>query len=416
MDIGKTLNVNMVLFGTVQRDKDRLRVTARLVNTADGFTVWSDMFERESKDVFKVQDEISGAIVAAIQPELTATSAAPARSATTASQASHGTTDLQAYDLYLRGRYFFDKRGEASLRRALDYFEQAAAKDSLFARAFTGIADVYATLPLYANVRVDSVMPLALKAINRAVALDSTLPEAFASRGSLLQAGWRWAEAEADYKRALSLDPNYATAHQWYGELLLVNGRLKEARAQLRRATELDPLSPVTCGSFALSLAVAHLNDSATVAGRRAVELDSSLIVTRFMLGAVYLQAGRTPEAVAQLEAAQRIDPSSITVSGLLGYAYAKSDKSRRASDLAAGAETQIGHASGAAPAAARIFLALGDKPRALSLLERAAADHDAFFASESLAESFFDSVRADPRFAAIVARVGLDKSVISPR
>ena len=418
-EIGKTLNVTMVLFGTVQRDKDRLRVTARLVNTADGFTVWSDMFERQSKDVFKVQDEISSAIVAAIEPELTSAPAAPvgaAPPATAAASANHGTSDLQAYDLYLRGRFFFDKRGEPSLRRALDFFQQAAAKDSTFARAYTGIADVYATLPLYANVRVDSVMPLALAAINRAVALDSTLPEAFASRGSLLQAGWRWADAEADYKRALALDPNYATAHQWYGEMLLVNGRLKEARVQLKRATDLDPLSPVTFGSYAVALAAARVPDSALIAGKRAVELDSSLVVTRFMLGTVYLEANRVAEATTQLEAAQRIDASSITANGLLGYAYAKSGKSRRASDLAVGAETQVGRASGAAPAAARVFLGLGDKARALSLLERAAADHDAFFASESLAESFFDPIRADPRFAAIVAKVGLDKSVLTPR
>jgi serine/threonine-protein kinase len=416
MDIGKQLKVTMVLFGTVQHDKNRLRVTARLVNTADGFTVWSDMFERESKDVFKVQDEISSAIVAAIQPELTASSSAPTPTASAAGSPNHGTNDLQAYDLYLRGRYFFDKRGEPSLRRALDLFRQATAKDSTFARAYTGIADVYATLPLYANVRVDSVMPLALTAINRAVALDSTLPEAFASRGSLLQAGWRWKEAESDYKRALTLDPNYATAHQWFGELLLVNGRMKEARAELKRATELDPLSPVTFGSYALALAASRIMDSAVIAGKRAVELDSSLVVTRFMLGTVYAQAGRIPEATTQLEAAVRIDPSSTTANGLLGYVYAKAEKGRRASDMAVGAETQIGHVSGAAPAAARIFLALGDKSRALSLLERAATDHDAFFASESLAESFFDPIRGEPRFAAIVAKVGLDKSLVTPR
>jgi hypothetical protein len=134
------------------------------------------------------------------------------------------------------------------------------------------------------------------------------------------------------------------------------------------------------------------------------------------MLGTVYLEAGRLPDATTQLEAAQRIDASSVTVAGLLGYAYAKTGKSRRASDLAVGAETQIGRAGGAGPAAARIYLALGDKGRALSLLERAAADHDAFFASESLAESFFDPIRSDPRFAAIVAKMGLDKSVLTPR
>jgi len=420
MDIGKSLNVNMVLFGTVQRDKNRLRVTARLVNTADGFTIWSDMFERESKDVFKVQDDITSDIVAAIQPELTsaapkaASTAAPAAAPPVAT-ANHGTTDLQAYDLYLRGRYFFDKRGEANLRHALDFFQQAAAKDSSFARAYTGISDVYATLPLYANVRVDSVMPLALAAINRAVRLDSTLADAFASRGNLLQVGWRWADAEADYKRALTLDPNYAGAHQWYGELLLVNGRLAEARAQLKRATELDPLSPVTFGSYGVSLA-SRVADSAIIAGKRAVELDSSLSVTRFMLATVYLELGRLPDAITQLEAAQRIDASSFTITGLLGYAYAKSGNQRRAADLAIGAETQVGRASGAGPAAARIFLALGDKGRALSLLERAATDHDAFFSSESLAESIFDPIRADPRFAAIVAKVGLDRRVITPK
>jgi serine/threonine-protein kinase len=421
MEIGKSLNVTMVLFGTVQRDKDRLRVTARLVNTADGFTVWSDMFERESKDVFKVQDDITSAIVAAIQPELTsaaanAPSAAPSQAPAPVAAGNHGTNDLQAYDLYLRGRYFFDKRGEANLRHALDFFQQAAAKDSSFARAYTGIADVYATLPLYANVRVDSIMPLALAAINRAVRLDSTLADAFASRGNLLQAGWRWADAEADYKRALLLDPNYASAHQWYGELLLVNGRIPEARAQLKRATELDPLSPVTFGSYAVALAAARVADSAIIAGKRAVELDSSLSVTRFMLGTVYLALGRLPEATTQLEAAQRIDASTVTIIGLLGYAYAKAGNQRRASDLAIGAETQVGHVSGAGPAAARIFLALGDKSRALSLLERAATDHDAFFSSESLAEPFFDPIRADPRFAGIVTKVGLDRRVITPR
>jgi len=421
MDIGKSLNVTMVLIGTVQRDKDRLRVTARLVNTADGFTVWSDMFERESKDVFKVQDDITNAIVAAIEPELTAAASnTPAAAAPVAASpvaaSNHGTNDLQAYDLYLRGRYFFDKRGEANLRHALDYFQQASAKDSNFARAYTGISDVYATLPLYANVRVDSVMPLALAAINRAVRLDSTLADAFASRGNLLQVGWRWADAEADYKRALSLDPNYASAHQWYGEMLLVNGRLVESRAQLKRATELDPLSPVTFGSYAVALAAARVSDSAIVAGKRAVELDSSLTVTRFMLGTVYLALGRIPEATTQLEAAQRIDASSVLITGLLGYAYAKSGNQRRASDLAIGTETQVGRTSGAGPAAARIFLALGDKSRALTLLERAAADHDAFFSSESLAEPFFDPIRADPRFAAIVAKVGLDRRVITPK
>ena len=424
-ELGKSLGVNMVLTGTVQRDKDRLRVTARLVNTADGFTVWSDMFERDARDVFKVQDEISSAIVSAISPELSSggggTASAPAPAAPQGTPASgqspaqHGTSDLLAYDLYLRGRYFFDKRGESSLRRALDYFQQATQRDSNFARAYAGIANTYALLPLYANVRIDSIMPLAMSAIDRAVKLDSTLAEAFASRASLLQAAWRWNDAERDYKRALSLDANAAQPHQWYGELLLILGRTPEARVQLARATQLDPLAPVTLGSYALALAVARQPDSAIAAARRAVELDSTLVVTRFMLGAVYLQAGRVSDAITQLEAATQIDASSTPALGLLGYAYAKSGKTHQASDIAKTLENQVGRSAGAAAAAARVYIGLGDRNRALTLLERAATDRDSFYSSESLAENFFDPIRADPRFSAIVARVGVGARLAQP-
>ena len=413
IELAKALNASMVLVGTVQREGGRMRVTARLVNTADGFTVWSDMFERESKDVFKVQDDISSAIVAAISPELSGASATTAKTTVAASATAnndHGTTDLQAYDLYLRGRYFFDKRGETSLRRALDYFQQAAKRDSMFARAYAGMGSVYALLPLYAHIRADSVLPLALAAINRAVALDSTLPDAFASRATMLQAGWLWSDAERDYRRALKLEPNYAAAHQWYGEMLLLNGRTAEAAAQLNRATELDPLSPIAFGSYALALAVARAQDPAIAAGRRAVELDSTLLVTRFMLGGVYLQFGRTAEAIRELEVAARLDTSSVQTLGLLGFAYAKSGNTQRAQELAKGLEADATHGvSGAAAAAARIYIGLGDNPHALTLLQRAAADRDSFFSSESLAENFFDPLRGDPRFVALVRTTGLN-------
>jgi len=424
VDLGKALGVNMVLVGTVQRAGGKTRVTARLVNTADGFTVWSDMFERESKDVFKMQDEISSAIVSAISPELSSNTAAPAAQApapkdtiaTTAqtSAVARGTANLEAYDLYLRGRFFFDKRGETSLRRALDYFEQAAKKDTTFARPYAGIANVYALLPLYANVRADSVMPLALSAINRAVALDSTLSEAFASRGALLQANWQWAEAERDYERSLRLDPNSAQAHQWYGELLLIDGRASLAQTQLKRATELDPLSPIIFGSYGLALAAARQYDPAVAAARRAVELDSTLLVSRFMLGTVYLQANRIAEATRELETAARLDATSVPTMGLLGYAYAKAGKTSQATALARDLESSIGKKAGATSAAARVYLGLGDNGRALTLLERAASTHDPFFSSESMLEGFFDPVRADPRFDALVSRVGLSKRVLS--
>jgi eukaryotic-like serine/threonine-protein kinase len=404
-EIGKALNVTMLLEGTVQREQGRLRVTARLVNIADGFTLWSDMFERQVTDVFSVQDEIAHAIVDAISPELTTT-------LSSAATPSHGTADVQAYDLYLRGRYFFQKRGETALHRALDYFQQAIQRDSTFARAWAGMADVYGLLPLYSPVSNDSVMPLALHAIDRAISLDSMLPEAFASRGSLLQSSWQWGRAEADYKRALALDPNNATAHQWYGEMLLINGRTADSRAQLKRATELDPLSPIVFGSYGLSLAVARLPERALAAARRGVELDSTLLVARFMLAAVELQARKTADAIRTLEAAQRLDPGNVQTLGLLGYAYAQSGNARRARELATALADTVAHPNGGAAAAARVHLGLGEPQRALDLLERAAARHDAFFVSESLGGSFFDSLRGNPRFAAVVRTVGLDPGI----
>src|SRR5205085_2448829 len=177
-----------------------------------------------------------------------------------------------------------------------------------------------------------------------------------------------------------------------------------------KRATELEPLSPIAFASYGLALAVAKSGDAAIAASRRAVELDSTFVVARFMLGGVYAEFGRFPDAVRELETAARIDTSSVHALSLLGYAYAKSGNKARASALAKDLEVDAGHrVSGAAAAAARIYVALGDNPRALSLLERAVAERDAFFSSESLAENFFDPLRGDPRFVAIVRNIGLD-------
>ena len=406
-EIGKALNVGMLLEGTVQRESGRLRVTARLINIADGATLWSDMFERQATDLFKVQDEISNAIVSAVAPEL-GNSVALA-----GSSAARGTDDLEAYDLYLRGRFFFQKRGEDALRSALAFFERAASKDPTFAKAYTGMADVYAVLPLYANVRVDSVLPLGLRSIEKAIALDSTVPEAYASRANLLGLGWRWSEAERDYNRAISLDANYATAHQWYGEMLLLNARIDEAIAQLRRATELDPLSPVGFASYGLALGIGKRDVQAQAAVRHALDLDSTLLVSRMMAGTVELYANRIDNAIRQLEPARKLDESNPFTLGVLGYAYGKGGRTAEARRIAQQLEAAAAKQNSASGAAARVYLGLGDTARALTMLERAAVQHDISFSTEVLAEPFFDPIRHSPRFAAVVTRVGLDKRLL---
>jgi serine/threonine-protein kinase len=405
-EIGKALSVTMLLEGTVQRDRGQLRVTARLVNVADGFTIWSEMYQRELKDVFKVQDEISSAIVSALTPEL----GGPAPVAQAGTNARSGTNDVQAYDLYLRGRFFLQKRGEASLRQALKYYQDASTRDPNFAKAYAGTADVYALLPIYTNLKLDSLLPLGLRAIDRAIALDSSLAEAYASRGNLLSLAWRWAEAEREYRHAIQVDPNYAVAHQWYGELLLLNGRVEEAAAQLKRATELDPLSPVALGSYGIALGVAKRHPEAIAAGRRSLELDSTIAVTRMMVGAINLYAGLVPDAVRELEVADRIEPGNPFVLGVLGYAYAISGQTSRARGIVTRLEADSPQRTSAPAAAARVYLGLKDTARALTLLERAVAQHDVSFSTQVLAEPFFDPIRGSARFASVLDRVGLDR------
>jgi Flp pilus assembly protein TadD len=195
--------------------------------------------------------------------------------------------------------------------------------------------------------------------------------------------------------------------------MLLVNGRIDEAVAQLRRATELDPLSPVAFGSYALALGIAKRDVQAQAAVRHALDLDSTLLVTRMMSGTVQLYGNRVPAAIQQLEAAKQLDTANTFTLGVLGYAYGKSGRATQARDIARRLESAAANQNSAAGAAARVYLGLGDTSRALTMLERAAAQHDMSFSTEVLAEPFFDPIRRSPRLAAVVARVGLDKRVL---
>jgi TolB-like protein/Flp pilus assembly protein TadD len=397
-EIGKALNVGRILEGTVQREGNRLRVTARVTNADDGFMVWSDMFERQLKDVFAVQDEITRAIADALGTQMAAATEDP--------HAERGTSDDVAYDMYLRGRHFFEERGESSLRRALDLFRQAVRRDSTFAKAHAGLAGVYSILPLYSRVSGDSVFAPGLAAATRAIELDSTLSEAFASRAVLLAARWRWNDAERDFRKAVALDPKYAAAHQWYGEMLLVRNRLPESLEQLKRAMDLDPVSPVIASSYAMALSASRRDPDAVAQSRRAIELDSTLFLPRMVLGMAHLAAGRIPDAIRELEVASALGGQSPHVSGMLAYAYAVGGQRQAAEVIAQRLEQRRDPDSRAALGSLQI--GLGDTARALTNLETAARGHAAFFSAQPLFTSMFDPVRASPRFQALLREIGL--------
>ena len=398
-EIGAALNVGRVLEGTVQREGTRLRVTARVTNTDDGFMVWSDMFEREMKDVFAVQDEISAAIADALGTQM---SAEPSNAL-----AHRGTGDDVAYDLYLRGRHFFELRGEVALRRALDLFRQAIRRDPDFARAHAGIAGVLSVLPLYSTAPSDSLFAPGFAAATQAIQLDSSLAEAYASRATLLTGRWRWDEAEQDLRRAIALDPRYAPAYQWYGELLMVRNRIPEALPQLARAAGLDPVSPVIASTYAMALSFARRDTEAVAQARRGVELDSSLFLPRMILGLAHVMANRVPNGIRELEAALALSEDSPHVRSVLGYAYALSGQTARAEAVAY--ELAAIPSADARAALAVVQIALGDTASGLTSLEQAARAHAPFFTAQPLSAPAFDPVRSSPRFQALRRSIGLD-------
>jgi serine/threonine-protein kinase len=403
-EIARALNATALLEGTVQRAGGRVRLSARLVNAADGLTLWAETYDRQSADVLAIQDSISSAIVAALADALG--TGQPA-----VSPAPRHAPDPEAYDLYLRGRFFLAKRGPDAIAQALDHFERATARDPAYAEAHAGMADALSLVPLYTDTPLDSVFPRALRAADRAVALDSGLAAAVASRAVLLNGAWQWEAAERDFTRALTLDSTNATVHQWFGEHLLVRGRIAEGARHLGRAAELEPLSPVITGSHALGLALLAEADEARRRVRRAVELDPDLAVTRFLAAAVYLYLDQADSAIAMIEPAVR-QGAPVVATGLLGYAFAVTGQPQRAAAELATLDT-LGTAAWMPSAVARIHLGLGDVDAALTWLERAAERRDPHFSSETMASPVFDRLRGEPRFLALVGRVGLDPEVL---
>jgi serine/threonine-protein kinase len=396
-EIGETLNVSAILEGTVRRRGDRLRVTAQLVSTDDGLALWSESYDRDMEELFAVQDELAAAIAAALGSTIGV--AAPEATA------SERTTDLAAYDLYLQGRFQFERRGEDALLRALDYYQQVIDRDEAFAAAHAGMADVYATLPLYSSLPGDSLRPLALAAVDRALALHSSLGGAYAARGTVRTAAWEWDLAVEDFERAIALDPNDLSARQWYGENLMLTGDIAGAIAQFQAAVELDPFAVIPRALMALSLGIAGDGDEARREMTRAIEADETFFVPRLFNGTLFLYEGNPAAAIEELLVSERAAPVPAVI-GTLGYAYAVAGDTAAARAVMSRIDTT---ATSAPAAIARIHLGLGDIDAATMWMVRAIDVHDPFYGSEPLSAPIYAPLRAVPAFGDIARRVNLD-------
>ena len=290
--VARELDVGTVVEGTLRRSGNRMRLTAQLTDAATGRMLWTDSYEHQVDDLFAVQDSITRAIVDALKLRL-----GDASSAVAAGTTSQGTRNTEAYDLYLRGRYLFGKRGNYNIRQSLRYFDSAITLDPRFARAHASYAMSASVLPIYADVPADSIVPFGMRAAERALELDPTLADAHLGLANNLAFEFRWSEAESHFKRALALDSMNATAHQWYGDLLYVIGRPRDAFPSLVKAAALDPYSAVMRNEIGMALAMRGMFKEALVELEHALELDSTFTFARSNYSLLLAETGQIDSA-----------------------------------------------------------------------------------------------------------------------
>jgi adenylate cyclase len=322
-EIGHQLNVEAVVEGSVRRAGHRLRITAQLVNVADGYQLWSERYDREITDVFEIQDEITASIVKMLEPTLSGQQASLTR---------RHSENVQAYELYLKGLRLWERRGESNLRSALECFRTAVELDPNYALAHAGIADCYSILAVYGSVSINEMRPKALDAVNKAMELDASLGEVHNSAGNAnLIFGARVREAQAHFRRAIELQPGSSLFHVYMCLFFAVQNRMEDTIAEAKRATELDPLSPFTHALSALSLNVVGLQEEAIRYARRALELESNVRLALLALHKSLMMLSRWDEATATIEKLVTIVRREGMYVGQLGLSYALSGAREKA-------------------------------------------------------------------------------------
>jgi DNA-binding winged helix-turn-helix (wHTH) protein/TolB-like protein/Flp pilus assembly protein TadD len=399
--VGRDLQVDSVLEGSIQTAGDRLRTTVRLLRVSDGSTLWAGTFDERLPDIFSVQDSISQRVAGALELELTEAQ----RSLLT----RRDTSDSEAYQLYLRGRFFWNKRSRDGFERGAAYFRQAAEQDPAYALAYTGLADSHIGMTFYHYAPPQTAMPLARAAALRALEIDESLAEAHASLAHVkTNYEWDWAEAERLSRKAIALEPGYATAHQWFGiHYLAPMGRLEEAIGETRRARQLDPLSPVFNAFVGAALYFARRHDEAIDECRKTIDLHPDFGVAHWYLGRAYLQQGRHQEALAELRKAVTLSGGSPLMKGTLGVGYAVAGDRAAAERTRDELEKLRAESYASALDLAGIQAALGDRESAFRWLDQAAAER-AFHLIYLKVWPELDPLREDPRFDALIRRLGL--------
>jgi TolB-like protein/Flp pilus assembly protein TadD/class 3 adenylate cyclase len=398
---GRALQVNSVLEGNVQKVGDRIRVTARLINVADGSSVWADTFDEKLTDVFAVQDAISQKVADALALRLTGEEQKRLT--------KRYTDNLEAYQLYLTGRYHWSKFTPPDIREAIGFFQKAMESDPNYALAYFGLAEANRSLTMNADVASKDCLPQAKAAAEKALEIDDSLAEAHASLSfSLAWFDWDWAGAEREAKRAIALNPNSAHAHFASAHVLSDLGRHDEAIAEIGLARELDPVFPLYRTLEGMFFHHAGRNNEAAARLQKVVELDPNFWITHLILGRVYIQQQKYPEAIAEFGKARDLSHGNSEAIASIGFVEALAgDKAK-----ARGVLDELNRLSAQRYIPphnlALVYSALGERDEAFSWLEKACEDRDARLTLLKV-DPRWDSLRSDARFVAILKRIGLE-------
>ncbi|HKP12377.1 MAG TPA: tetratricopeptide repeat protein, partial [Blastocatellia bacterium] len=397
---GREMEVEAVLEGNVQKANGKIRVSARLVRVADGKPLWTRQFDEQWTDIFAVQDAIAQRVAGDMMGSLSGEEHD--------GLARNYTTDPEAYQSYLVGRYYWNKRSGEGVKKSIESFEQAINKDPSYALAYVGLADAYTTLGSYNLAPPLEALPLARKAAEHALQIDPNLAEAHASLGKIItDFDWDLAQAEKELKLALDLNPNTANAHHWYAVVLANSGRFDEAVREINRAIELDYLSPATSAQLGAILFRARRYDQAIPALQKALGLEPNFVVARIYLGACYLMQGRREEAIAEFKKGQAAAPNEAGLVAMMGYAYA----ANRQPDEARRCEKQLTEMAGrvyVSPSSfAALYCGMGDINAAFKWLD-VCLDKRLTTVRSLPIDPIFDPLRNDPRYGQLLRRAGV--------
>jgi len=402
--IAKELQVQYVLEGSVRKQGSDLRITAQLIDAVQDAHLWAEKYTGTMEDVFEIQEKVAGEIAEALKLKLS-----PQEQRNIEKRQTEST---EAYQLYLKGRFYWNKRTEESFKTAVGYFNQAIEIDPNYALPLVGLADTHILTGVYCYQRPHEVMPKARQAAQKALELDNKLAEAHASLAHLkMLYDWDWAGAEARFIQAIDLNPNYAPAHLWYSLTLSGLGRLEEALIEIKKAQELDPLSLIINTDVGLVHYFAGRYDLAIKEHLKTLEMDPNFFVTHLALAMAYEQVGKFAEAIAEVKRALSLSQDSTLLLAALGQAYAVAGKKEKAQEVLAQLQ-EISKVRFVSPySVAHVYTGLGEKEQALAWLQKAYEERIMFIMHSILkVDPGFRILHSEPKYIELLRKVGLEK------